>query len=213
MQACPPNRTLPTVPEYEPRVTGGAQRAGPALVVVDVQRGFHDPVWGRRSNPDFEGNLSRLVALWGERGWPLVYVRHDSTTPGSPLAPGTAGNALDEALLPADPDVLIAKAVNSAFYGAPSLEAWLNERGIETVVVTGIQTNHCAETTARMAGNLGYRMLFAIDATYTFDRAALDGGTISAEDLMRATAANLHGEFGEVVTTEELLGRARKGRV
>ena len=179
--------------------------------MVDVQRGFDDPAWGRRDNPGFEGNLSRLLELWQERGWPLVYVRHDSTTAGSPLAPGTPGNALNEELLRPEPDLVIGKSVNSAFYGTPSLEEWLKERGIDTVVITGIQTNHCAETTARMAGNLGYRMLFAIDATHTFDLEALDGGTISAEDLARATAANLRAEFGEVVTTEQLVARAQNG--
>lgn len=71
----------------------------------------------------------------------------------------------------------------------------------------------CAETTARVAGNLGYRMLFAIDAAYTFDIEAFDGGTISAQDLARATAANLDGEFGDVVTTEQLAARARNGEV
>jgi nicotinamidase-related amidase len=194
-----------------PERSGGRGRSGPALVVVDVQRGFDDPSWGRRHNPGFEDNLGRLLELWQARGWPLVYVRHDSTTPGSPLRPGTPGNALDEALLCPRPDLVVAKSVNSAFYGTPSLEAWLNDRGIDTVVIAGIQTNHCAETTARMAGNLGYRMLLAIDATYTFDRAAVDGGTISAEDLVRVTAANLDGEFGAVVTTEQLVAGARDG--
>jgi nicotinamidase-related amidase len=187
--------------------------AAPALIVVDVQRGFADPVWGRRDNPGFEGNLARLLELWQARDWPLVYVRHDSTTPGSPLAPGTAGNALNEDLLAPEPDLVVTKSVNSAFYGTPSLEDWLKERGIETVVITGVQTNHCAETTARMAGNLGYRMLFAIDATHTFDRAGPDGETISAEELARATAANLHGEFGEVLTTERLLAVAGNGEL
>src|SRR4051794_6210163 len=175
--------------------------AGPALIVVDVQRGFEDPSWGPASNPDFEANLTQLLALWRERDWPVVYVRHDSTTPGSPFTPGTAGNELDRSLLAVDPDVVIIKSVSSAFLGDPPLKDWLDERRIDTVVITGIQTNMCAETTARMAGNLGYRTLFAIDATRTFDLAAVDGGTIPADELMRVTAANLDGEFGEVVTT------------
>src|SRR4051812_13955699 len=155
-------------------------RSGPALIVVDVQRGFHDPEWGRRNNPAFEENLRRLLSRWTQRGWPLVHVRHDSTTPASPFTPGTPGNALDDELLVEPPDLVVAKTVNSAFYGTPSLQEWLDANGIDTVVIAGIQTNQCAETTARMAGNLGYRMLFAIDATYTFDAEAFDGGTMSA---------------------------------
>ena len=53
----------------------------PALIVVDVQRAFEDPAWGRRNNPDSEANIAALVAHWRERGWPLVLVRHDSTRP------------------------------------------------------------------------------------------------------------------------------------
>jgi len=181
--------------------------ADPALIVVDVQQGFADPSWGRRDNPGFEANLVRLLELWDERGWPLVYVRHDSVTPGSPLAPGTAGNALDRELLGPEPDLVVAKSVNSAFYGTPSLQAWLDQRGIETVVVAGIQTNHCCETTARMAGNLGYRMLFALDATHTFDLEAFGGGVLAAEDLARGTATNLNGEFGQVVLVDDLVER------
>ncbi len=73
------------------------------------------------------------------------------------------------------------------------------------IVVCGITTNHCCETTARVGGNLGYDVLFAIDATHTFDRTGPDGETMTADELARATATNLHGEFATVVSTEELL--------
>ena len=61
--------------------------------------------------------------------------------------------------------------MNSAFYGDIDLHAWLTERGIGEIVVCGIQTNMCVETTARMAGNLGYDVTVALDATRTFDLA------------------------------------------
>ena len=69
----------------------------------------------------------------------------------------------------------------------------------------GITTNHCCETTARMGDNLGHRVLFAIDATHTFDRTGPDGQLLTADELARVTAANLHGEFAEVVQTRDLL--------
>ena len=95
------------------------------------------------------------------------------------------------------------KTVNSAFYGTPDLDGWLRAEGIEMVTICGITTNHCCETTARMAGNLGYRVDFVIDATFTFDRLAPDGLIVSAEDLSRITATNLSREFANVVTTAE----------
>ena len=95
------------------------------------------------------------------------------------------------------------KTVNSAFYGTPDLDGWLRAEGINEITICGITTNHCCETTARMAGNLGYEVAFAIDATFTFDRLDPDGLVVSAEDLSRITATNLHGEFATVVTTAE----------
>jgi nicotinamidase-related amidase len=104
-----------------------------------------------------------------------------------------------------EPDLLVRKEVNSAFYGTPDLHAWLRGRGIAEVVVCGITTNQCCETTARMAGNLGYRTLFALDATHAFDRADLEGGVIGADEITRVTAANLEGEFATVVSTAALI--------
>jgi nicotinamidase-related amidase len=174
-----------------------------ALVVVDVQQGFDDPMWGRRDNPACEANVALLVGEWRQAQRPVVIVRHDSTSPGSPLRPGQSGNDLREGI---SGDVLITKGVNSAFYGDPDLHAWLTERGITRLTVCGVTTNHCCETTARMAGNLGYDVTFVIDATHTFDRVAPDGSVIPAEEISRVTAANLHGEFAIVATTREVLG-------
>jgi nicotinamidase-related amidase len=179
-------------------------RAGPALVVVDAQEGFDDPVWGPTNNPDCDENIARLVTVWADRGLPLVYVRHDSVLPDSPLHPSRPGNRLRGYLRPT-PDLLVTKAVNSSFHGTPDLDAWLSGSGTTGIVVCGITTNHCCETTARVGGNLGYDVLFAVDATRTFDRTGPDGTRMAADELVRATATNLHGEFAEVVTTEALL--------
>ena len=176
-----------------------------ALVVIDVQQGFDDPMWGRRDNPACESNIALLVDAWRQAERPVVIVRHDSTSPGSPLRPGQPGNDLRPGI---SGDILITKSVNSAFYGDPDLHAWLTAQGITRLTICGVTTNHCCETTARMAGNLGYDVTFVIDATHTFDRVALDGTVIPAEEVARVTAANLHGEFATVTTTREALGLA-----
>ena len=137
----------------------------------------------------------------------MVFVRHDSVEEGSTLAPGLPGNEFKD-VVTGEPDVLVTKSVNSCFDGEPDLDAWLRERDIGTVAICGITTNHCCETTARMAGNLGYDTYFALDATHTFDRAGPDGVVIPAADLSRATAASLHGEFATVVDTDALIARA-----
>ena len=175
-----------------------------ALVVVDAQRGFDDPWWGPRDNPGCDDNIAALVRLWADRRRPLVYVRHDSDDPGSPLHPSNPGNALNEYLAP-EPDLLVTKSVNSSFHGSPDLDAWLRAHGVDGIVVCGITTNHCCETTARVGGNLGHDVLFAIDATHTFDRPHPDGDVVPAAEVARVTAANLHGEFATVVSTADLL--------
>jgi nicotinamidase-related amidase len=179
-----------------------------ALIVVDVQQGFGDPVWGARNNPRCEDNIATLIGAWRSKGQPVVFVRHDSTEPGSPFTPGRAGNDFQE-ILSGEPDLLVVKSVNSSFHGEPDLAAWLRAEGIRRIAVCGIQTNMCCETTARVAANLGFEVDFVLDATHTYDLPAHGGGTISAEELSRVTASNLDPEFGRVVDTREAVDALR----
>jgi nicotinamidase-related amidase len=180
-----------------------------ALVVVDVQKAFDDAgFWGRRDNPACEENVGALIEAWRDAGQPLVFVRHDSLEDGSPLRPRQPGNDFKD-VVSGEPDLLVTKHVNSAFHGDPDLAAWLRENGVADVVVCGIQTNMCCETTARVGANLGFGVRFAIDATHTFDLPAPGGGTITAEELARVTAANIGAEFGRVATSADLIGELR----
>ena len=178
--------------------------ADPALVIVDVQEAFEDPVWGRRNNPECERNIAALLAHWREHDRPVVFVRHDSVEPDSSLRPDQPGNAFKD-VVTGEPDLLVTKSVNSSFHGEPDLQAWLDGEGIETIYICGITTNHCCETTARVGGNLGYDVRFVLDATHTFDRPDPQGAIVSADELARATATNLHGEFATVIDTDAAL--------
>jgi nicotinamidase-related amidase len=105
-----------------------------------------------------------------------------------------------------EPDLLVTKHVNSAFFGEPDLHTWLQEQDVTGVAVTGIQTNYCVEATARNASDLGYDTMLVLDATHTFDLAAHGGGIIRAEEVARMTASNLQDEFADVVMTADLIG-------
>jgi nicotinamidase-related amidase len=180
-----------------------------ALIIVDVQNGFDDPSWGSRNNPDADANIAALARAWQENGEPIVLVRHDSTKADSPLRPGQPGNDLQPLLDGIRPALLFGKHVNSAFLGDIDLDGWLREREISQLVICGIQTNMCVETTSRMGGNLGYDVTLPIDATYTFEAKGPTGTALSAEQLYTATAVNLHaGGFARVITTDEALRRA-----
>ncbi|GAA3574390.1 cysteine hydrolase family protein [Amycolatopsis ultiminotia] len=179
-----------------------------ALLLIDVQRGFDDAAfWGPRNNPAAEANIKALLGAWQARRDPIVLVHHDSAEPDSPLRPGQAGNDFTAELDGARADLVFGKRVNSAFLGDVDLDAWFKRRGIGSFVLAGIQTNFCCETTARMGGNLGYDVTFALDATFTFELAGPDGTVLSADELSRATATNLHGGgFATVTSTGRILG-------
>lgn len=181
-----------------------------ALVVIDVQQGFDDPSWGARNNRRCEANVAALIETWRRHGRPIVFVRHDSRDPCSPLAAGSPGNGFKQVVTGA-PDLLVRKSVHSAFYGQPDLDQWLRRHAVTSIAICGIQTNHCCETTARMASDLGYEVAFVLDATHTFDHPALDGTTVTADELTRATAASLQAEFATVMTTATALGGIARG--
>ncbi|MEU6986948.1 cysteine hydrolase family protein [Streptomyces sp. NPDC046324] len=183
-----------------------------ALVVVDVQKGFEEEHWGKRNNPAAEGNIAALIDLWQETGRPVVFVRHDSPAESrSPLRVGHRGNEFKDFVEErrgkgSGRELLVTKGVNSAFYGEPSLDVWLKGEGIAQIVIVGIQTNMCNETTARMGGNLGYDVVFPLDAMHTFDLEGPFGWAATAEELTRATAVSLQGGgFARVVSTEDVL--------
>lgn len=177
-----------------------------ALVAIDVQKGFDCDSWGQRNNPGMEANGRALIAAWRATGRPLIHTRHDSVTPGSPLAPGQDGNGFKAGFEPLSGELVVPKTVNSAFIGT-DLEHRLRQSGIKSVVIVGATTNHCVETTTRMAGNLGFDAKLVRDATWTFDHAGLDGEAYTAEQIHRMSLANLAGEFAEIVTSAEVTWR------
>ncbi len=173
-----------------------------ALIVIDVQQGFANyDIPGERNNPSCEANIELLIAEWRQAEQPVVFVRHDSVLETSVLRPGQPGNDFKD-VITGEPDLLVTKSVNSAFYGSPDLDAWLKANDIGAIAICGIQTNMCCDVTARMAGNLGYDTWFVLDATHTFAKSFGDV-TFSAEELSLATATNLDGDFARVLTSLE----------
>ncbi len=177
----------------------------PALLVIDVQRGM-DEVPLARNNPSAEQRMAALLAAWRRAKWPVIHVQHMSTEPDSPLRPERPGNALKPEVRPEAGEPLFQKRVNSAFIGT-ALEEHLRSRGIRTLVLVGLTTDHCVSTTARMAGNLGFEVVVVEDATATFERTGPDGVRYPAEQMHRVELASLHREFAEVTSAGALLAR------
>lgn len=175
-----------------------------ALLVIDVQKGFDDPSWGKRNSPDAESNIEILISHWRRREMPVVHIRHCSVEPSSTLRPGMAGNEFKDQAQPLPGEAQFSKSVNSAFIGT-GLEKHLKERGISSLVIVGLTTDHCVSTSTRMAANLGFNVTLISDATATFDREGYDGVLYSADEIHRVNLVSLNGEFCVVRSTEEIV--------
>lgn len=174
-----------------------------ALLVIDVQRAFDDPVWGRRNNPNAEAVIAKLLAAWRGGARPVIHVHHHSSHPEGLFHPDRPGARVKPEAAPVAGEPVLYKNVNSAFIGT-DLERRLRASGIDTVVIVGITTDHCVSTTARMAGNLGWKTYVVADATATFERRGHDGRGYSAQQMHDTALASVHGEFATVVDSVSL---------
>jgi nicotinamidase-related amidase len=125
------------------------------------------------------------------------------------FAPGQSGVEFQERFLPLAHEHVVEKNVPDAFVNT-GLECWLHARGIRHLVIVGVSTNNSVEGTARTAGNLGFATTVVADACFTFDKQDFGGTLRSAEEVHLMALANLHGEYADVLSTEELL-RERLG--
>lgn len=183
----------------------------PAPVIGDVQKAFD--LWesrgGLRNNRGAVERIAELLSAFREAKLPVFHIRHRGTCPAS-LFQGEACDPKPEAREREGEPVLF-KTVNSAFIGT-CLEGRLRTAGVGTVVICGATSNHCVETTTRMAGNLGYDTRFVRDATWTFDRTGPDGQLHTAAAIQAMTDANLSGEFAEIVTSAEIMAGLQDAR-
>ena len=177
-----------------------------ALVVIDVQRAFDqwEAAGKRRNNPGAVARIADLLAAFREHGAPIFHIRHQGTRPASSFLPDGSGYPVKDEAREQDGEPVIVKRVNSAFIGT-DLESRLRDAGITTLVICGATTNHCVETSTRMAGNLGFDTRLVRDATWTFDRIGPDGDAHSAEAIHAMTLSNLNGEFARIVTASEVM--------
>lgn len=185
-----------------------------ALLLIDIQQGFDHPThWGfTRSNPAFESHIVSLLAAFRSaqpHSQPNIFhVCHHSVLPSSPLHPSKEGVQFQPYAAPRDGEPVYSKTVNGSF-AETALKADLRKRHIKTLYVCGLTTNHCVDTTVRMASNLHVvdfegeedgKVVLIADATAAFERGAYD-----AETVMRVHVESLRGEFCTVAETAEVL--------
>lgn len=176
-----------------------------ALVVIDVQESFRVRTsdWQKMHNPNIAERVNRLVAAARAGGDHVVWVLH--AEPGSDTAfdPALGHVTLMAELERRDEEHLVVKTSVNAFT-TTNLQQYLVQHGVGEVVICGIRTEQCCETTARVAADLGFDVVFVTDATTT---SAIPG--LTAEQLMERTERVLEErEFARIATTDEIVAAA-----
>ena len=182
-----------------------------ALLVIDVQHAFDiiEASGVPRNNPQATAQIAQLLEVFRACDQPIFHIHHHSTDPNSLFAPDHPGVRVQAIAREIDGETVIIKRVNSAFIGT-DLEAQLRAAQIQRLVICGATTNHCVETTTRMAGNLGFDPWLVRDATWTFARTSSDQDHYTPEQIHAMSLANLHGEFATITTTAEVLALMRE---
>jgi len=182
-----------------------------ALIVIDVQESFrHRPYFRGEQLPAFLRNVQSLIDACRARGIPVVQVFHQE--PGDASNPFSAASGLVRAMpeLALAPDAVVTKSVHSAMFGrgadGTTLEQWLREHEIGELLITGIRTEQCCETTARHASDLGYQVRYVSDATLTFPMRTRAGREVSAAEIQERTELVLEGRFAQVVSSAAPFG-------
>jgi nicotinamidase-related amidase len=180
-----------------------------ALLVIDIQDSFKaTPRWERRSSPRFEENVDRLIRAFRAAGLPVIFFLH--TDPDPYFETTSPAFKLMGFLAPVPGEPVLVKNTRNAFTSTP-LQELLLEKGVERLVITGIQTEQCCETTTRLAADLGYDVDFVTEATMTFPIANPETGEeLSTDEILRRTEFVLRRRFARIATVDGLVAELER---
>jgi nicotinamidase-related amidase len=193
-----------------------------ALIVIDVQESFRQtPLWPTISNPAIADDVARLVDGVRAAGDLVVWVLHSEPGSGTPFDPVSGHVDYLAPLAPKPGEPRLTKTSHNAFT-TTSLQQLLTQRGVSELVICGIRTEQCCETTARVASDLGYQVTFVTEATATNPIAHRDAPpgqsagqlladprTLPASAVIERTEYALAGRFAVIATIEEVTAAAR----
>ena len=179
------------------------------LIVIDVQESFrHRPYFTEHDLPAYLAAQNALIDGCVARGVPVVRVFHSE-------GPEVEANAFSQVsglvrplrgLAAFEAAATFTKSRHSALVGT-GLSVWLTQHGIQRLIVSGIRTEQCCETTTRHASDLGFAVDFVTDATLTWDMQQPDGRTLAAADIKGRTATVLQDRFATLCTVAQALAR------
>lgn len=180
-----------------------------AILLIDVQESFRArPYWSDAEAPAFFKRTNALLAGAQARGIPAIQVFH-TDGPNRTDNPFSNASGLIKPLVelkPFDAALVVEKHRHSALVGT-GLTVWLHQYGIRRLIVAGIRTEQCCETTTRHASDEGWEVDYVTEATLTFDMQTSSGQTLGAAAIRERTETVLAGRFATICTVEEALAR------
>ncbi|ARB29368.1 isochorismatase family protein [Pseudomonas tolaasii] len=176
-----------------------------ALIVIDAQQSFrHSTYWSENDLPAYLEKQQALIDGCVQQGIPVVQVFHVEEQGHFSMA---SGNVRTLSGLSINPDLIIHKRHHSAFAGTP-LAARLTQMGVTSLIISGIRTEQCCETTTRHGSDSGFSVDFVSEATLTFPMAYSRSGRVySAAEIRECTELVLEDRFARIVTVAEALER------
>ncbi|NLT56856.1 MAG: isochorismatase family protein [Actinomycetales bacterium] len=197
-----------------------------ALLVIDVQESFRQcDGWRAISNPAIVDDVNRLVTAARERGQIVIWVLHADPGSGTVFDPASGHVRLMDGLSPSPDEVVLTKSAHNAFT-TTSLQLLLTRHGIRRVTICGIRTEQCCETTARLARDLGFDVVFVTEATATtplphrdlgeaapLEQILTDPRTLPVGEVIARTEYALAGRFATIATIAEVTGAATAATV
>ena len=173
-----------------------------ALIVIDAQESFrHRPYFCDESLAAYIEHQQALIDGAKAKGIPVVQIFH--VADGGAFS-DASGFVTTLAPLQIEPHAVFRKRRHSALVGT-GLDVWLTSNGIRHLIVSGIRTEQCCETTTRHASDLGYKVSFVSEATLTFPMTDAEGRVWSASEIRRRTELVLSGRFARIATVAEAL--------
>ncbi|MEZ4657619.1 MAG: cysteine hydrolase family protein [Caldilineaceae bacterium] len=149
-----------------------------ALLIIDVQNCMFDPPEPVYDADQLLNRLQGLIARARAAQTPVIYVQHCGPE-GAPHAPGAPGWQIHPAITPQSGELIVQKRMPDSFYET-TLKAELDARGIGQLIMAGIQTEYCVDTTCRRAASEGYAVTLVQDAHSTWSKEDLTAAQIIA---------------------------------
>ena len=175
-----------------------------ALLLIDIQNDyFPGGAMELVGSPEAGAKAGRLLLAFREQLLPIIHMQHISTRPGAAFfLPHTRGVEIHSSVAPGQDEIKIQKKFPNSFRETPLLDH-LRERQIARLVIGGMMTHMCIDSTVRAAADLGFECFLAGDACAT-KALSFGGVTIPAESVQAAFLASLNGLFAKVQSVAEL---------